>query len=87
MNPVRQIRKLDAMPEVRTIFGVVIEKGVKSPTPYGALQKIGRALDVGDSFLWHEKIDVQNRLGKYIPGRRFMTKKQPDGQYRIWRIE
>lgn len=86
VSVVRHIRKLDNLPETRTVLGIAIRNDIPPPVAYGSLQKIGRALEVGDSFEWHQKVDCHNRLTKFIPGRKFRCSAIGGGKFRIWRV-
>lgn len=87
MSNVRTIRLLDRErgkpTESREVAGIVVEKGVPLPEPRTTgLMDALRALEVGESFLYH--CHIKDRANR-VPGRKFACRKRPDGQWRVWR--
>ena len=70
---------------------IKIEKGVPVPecTAGGTLGPVTialRAMAVGDSILLDGNVSLSMRFILLRP-KRFSRRKQPDGKYRVWRVE
>jgi hypothetical protein len=73
--------------ETKTIKGVTIERGIPMPPPRGSdLVAVLLALDVGESFLFKHQASTA-RASEKMKGRTFAARRQPDGRFRIWRLE
>ena len=67
---------------------IKIEKNVPMPSRNSRSRGLAsalRALEIGDSFVYHRQSGFAKLL-KFL-GIKIATRKQPDGTYRIWRIE
>lgn len=64
---------------------LVIEKGIPLPKRSGALTSGLRKLQIGDSFLTDKLVPAFSVTAKRI-GIKIASRKQPDGQMRIWRV-
>lgn len=64
---------------------LVIEKGIPLPKKWGAMTSGLRKLQIGDSFLTDKLVPSFSVTAKRI-GIKIASRKQPDGQMRIWRI-
>lgn len=80
----RTVRKLDGLPEVKEVCGVVIERGVPLPrrSPLGRLDAILAALEVGESFVHPNRAYIRTKQGSKV----FTARKIHGGKYRIWRM-
>ena len=78
MTAVRQIRKLDSLPEVKTVGGFVIERDIPPPyvrAPKGALQEALLALEVGESLVHtSDGSDTRKKARRQRPGISFAVK-------------
>lgn len=63
-------------------MSIVIEKGIPIPR---SLSQALREMQVGDSFVIAEKSNLHT-LSKRV-GINIVTRKQPDGTFRVWRKE
>jgi hypothetical protein len=84
---VRTIRKLDGLPEIKTVRGVKIEQGIPIPgthANYGKWKKVLMAMEVGESFfdVKRRKLDGKDK----IPGRDYTTRRVSGG-FRVWRTK
>lgn len=100
MGHVRTVRLLDRLPggpapesRHRTVEGVAVELGVpfaqrRGGYPRGARVRLLLALEIGESFVASHECN-QARASKTVKasGRRYASSKQPDGSFRIWRVE
>lgn len=69
------------------ITELTIEKGVPLPTgsrgPQAILAAAVRQMEIGDSIVWHVR-DSPRTVATEC-GYKVVTRKQPDGMFRIWR--
>lgn len=82
---VRTIRKLDDLPEIKTIRGVVIEKGVPIPRkqPVGRLDEVLLTMEVGESFVHTSRLGSRRKLKERV----FTTRQLGPKKFRIWRMK
>lgn len=68
---------------------IIIEKGIPIKPILSRVNGVAAVLkqcEVGDSFLWTVKNQSNLHASAKYVGYKIVTRKQPDGQYRIWRI-
>lgn len=80
---IRTVRRLDERSETKEVCGVVIERDVPLPkrSPPGKLDSILNAMEVGESFVHHNRAFIRTKQA----GRVFTMRKIGGGKYRIWR--
>lgn len=89
---VRLIRKLDGLPELKTVHGIVIENDIPRPgrRQRGAAQITAAvfALEPGQSLVYHHKCERQrDQVKKKHPERKFSTLQIGLSQWRVWRMK
>jgi len=86
----RTVRRLDVKEEIRTVHGVVIERGIPIPsrlTPSPVLDVLA-ALEPGDSFVHASRCcDTRKALRKRFPDRSFAARRVDSKRWRIWRTK
>lgn len=87
---VRQIRKLDSLPEQKSVRGIVIEKGVPLPIANETRRSPGveamLTIEVGESFV-HKGRGIMKAKEIMRSGRKFTSRDLGGGRFRIWRIK
>lgn len=86
----RTVRKLDGLPEQKTVRGIVIEKGLPIPPQNANRLTPGMAaclaLEVGESFVYSTRGVLQAKHIK-ATGREFAAREIAKNRYRIWRTK
>ena len=81
----------EPLPENESKQEIKIEKGIPLP-PLGRPPIYPwQEMEVGDSFLVsssHNRIhNIAYATNKHLSPKRFAVRRQPDGSYRVWRVE
>ena len=77
------------MDEIKIETNVPIQRAFWKKVKISLIDQALRSIEIGESFVLPEKKwahQVASAANRNLKPKRFLSRKQPDGRYRIWRI-